>query len=259
VPEREMKNYVNTCFHNTTDHTEFLRGVQKALKELGPYGIFCGDNIFTIHRNLSFLDDEVFMSIFERNTQSDNRAMQETERSIIWRTHVLSWAARSCLKFEGDFVECACYKGTSAKIICEYLDFNSTGKHYYLYDLFEHEKGMDHHAMPGHSKSLYEQVQQRFAEYPNVHVIQGSVPEALLLNAPQKIAFMHLDINSAAAEIGALEILFERIVPGGMLVLDDYGWLAYNAQKQAEDPFFAKRGLRVLELPTGQGLVVKFK
>ncbi len=79
------------------------------------------------------------------------------------------------------------------------------------------------------------------------------------MESPQKIAFMHLDINSAPAEIAALELLFDRIVPGGIIVLDDYGWLAYRAQQQAELNFFAARGIKVLELPTGQGLVVKFK
>ncbi len=116
---------------------------------------------------------------------------------------------------------------------------------------------MDHHALSGHTRSLYEQVRQRFIEYPEVHVIKGSVPEILHTHAPEKIAFMHLDVNSAAAEIGTLELLFDRIVPGGMLVLDDYGWLAYKDQKQAEDIFFAERGYHVLELPTGQGLLIK--
>jgi len=68
---------------------------------------------------------------------------------------------------------------------------------------------------------------------------------------------MHLDLNNADAEIGALKLLFERMVPGAVLVLDDYGWLAYRAQKLAEDPWFAQRGYRVLELPTGQGLLIK--
>jgi hypothetical protein len=40
------------------------------------------------------------------------------------------------------------------------------------------------------------------------------------------------------------------------VLLDDYGWYAYRAQKRAEDAFFAAQGYKVLELPTGQGLVV---
>lgn len=47
------------------------------------------------------------------------------------------------------------------------------------------------------------------------------------------------------------------MVPGGLIVLDDYGWLGYRAQKEAEDAFFAERSYMVLELPTGQGLIVK--
>jgi O-methyltransferase len=68
---------------------------------------------------------------------------------------------------------------------------------------------------------------------------------------------MHIDMNNAAAELGALEQLFDRVSPGGMIVFDDYGWTGYRDQKQAADTFMRDRGLSVLELPTGQGLVVK--
>ena len=46
-------------------------------------------------------------------------------------------------------------------------------------------------------------------------------------------------------------------MPSGIVILDDYGWLVLRSQKDAEDEFFARRGYQVLELPTGQGLVVK--
>jgi len=97
----------------------------------------------------------------------------------------------------------------------------------------------------------------RFADMPNVVVTQGAVPEVLHQVAPEKIAFMHLDMNNAAAEVGALEVLFDRMVPGALLVLDDYGWAVYRDQKLAEDAWLAQRGYQVMELPTGQGLVIK--
>ena len=43
---------------------------------------------------------------------------------------------------------------------------------------------------------------------------------------------------------------------GAAIVLDDYGWRPFRRQKEVADAFFASRGLEVLELPTGQGLVV---
>ena len=111
--------------------------------------------------------------------------------------------------------------------------------------------------MPEHSKELYASVKKRFGSFANVTVTQGKVPDILAEVSPKKIAFMHLDMNNADAEVGALEVLFDRMVPGAVLILDDYGWLGYRAQKLAEDPWFEKRGYRVLELPTGQGLLIK--
>ena len=46
-----------------------------------------------------------------------------------------------------------------------------------------------------------------------------------------------VDMNDADAELGALEMLFDRISPGGMIVFDDYGWTGYRAQKDAADTF----------------------
>jgi hypothetical protein len=42
-----------------------------------------------------------------------------------------------------------------------------------------------------------------------------------------------------------------------MIVFDDYGWSAYRAQHDAEKAWAAKRGYRILEMSTGQGLLVK--
>lgn len=168
------------------------------------------------------------------------------------------WGVRNGLRLAGDFVECACYKGTTARIVCDAVDFGTQAdRRYYLYDLFDYDPSLPHHAMPEHSKQLYGWVRQRFSDLPNVTVSQGKVPQVLHEAAPRQIAFMHLDLNNAEAEIGALDMLFDRMVPGAVLTLDDYGWLYYRAQKDAEDLWFAQRGYRVLELPTGQGIVIK--
>ncbi|HLO34499.1 MAG TPA: hypothetical protein VK194_00390 [Candidatus Deferrimicrobium sp.] len=41
------------------------------------------------------------------------------------------------------------------------------------------------------------------------------------------------------------------------MILDDHGHLPYAAQKRAFDAFAAERGVQVLLLPTGQGLIFK--
>lgn len=100
-------------------------------------------------------------------------------------------------------------------------------------------------------------MRQRFQSYPNVRIIRGVVPDSFAAAVPDRIAYCHIDLNSPAAEVGALDVLFDRVVSGGMVVFDDYGWLPFAKQKAAEDAFAERRGYDILELPTGQGLLVK--
>ncbi|WP_340316741.1 TylF/MycF/NovP-related O-methyltransferase [Rhizorhabdus argentea] len=245
--------HVTSLFFGVKNWQEFIRSINGAIGALNnKAGLFTGDNLITYSKNLSFLTDAEFMKAFNAH------ATTNIEKGIIWRIATVAWAARNGMRLEGDFVECACYKGITARIVCDYVDFGSQpDRHYYLYDLFEHDASMPHHHMPEHSQSLFDEVKQRFSHLPNVTVTQGRVPESLAQAAPEKIAFLHLDLNNANAEMGALEVLFDRMVPGAIMVLDDYGWLAYRAQKLAEDPWLEKRGYRVMELPTGQGLLIK--
>ncbi|UTP39763.1 TylF/MycF family methyltransferase [Phenylobacterium sp. LH3H17] len=183
-----------------------------------------------------------------RNTRSG------PERGGVWRVSTLLWAARHVAHLEGDFVECACYRGSSARTVADLIDISK--RRHYLYDLFDHDPAMPHHQMAEHSSTLYDEVRARFPE-PNVIITQGKVPESLVIAAPDRIAFMHLDLNNAEAEIGVLEVLWDRIVPGGILILDDFGWLPYYRQFNAETDWFTARGHVILEMPTGQGLVIK--
>jgi hypothetical protein len=243
---------MSRSFYGVTD----LAPIQAAVDGIAgvmaePRGLFVGDNLITLAKRLGFLDDKVLMEAFLRNAET------VAERGALWRIVTLVWAARSALRVEGDFVECGCYKGNSARIISEVVGFADLPRHYYLYDLFQHDESMPHHSMMEHSETLVDQVRARFADMSNVTITQGRVPDSLAVAAPEKIAFMHLDLNNAAAEIGALEVLFDRISPGGILILDDFGWMAYQDQMIAEVQWMLARGYRILELPTGQGLVIK--
>jgi O-methyltransferase len=90
-----------------------------------------------------------------------------------------------------------------------------------------------------------------------VRVIRGSVPESFAEAAPDAIALLHLDMNSAESEIGALDHLFDRVSPGGIVIFDDFGWTDYAPQRIAETAYMKERGYRILEMPTGQGFLIK--
>ncbi len=234
------------------DFAPFIESMQASLARIiRQETVFAADNLITFSKSLGFLDDPAFMAPFNANAEGTS------DRSPIWRRYVVAWAAHSALRVEGDLVECACYKGVTARIAADYAGLKDQDRRYWLYDLFEHDSSMPHHPMAEHGPTLYQQVCARFADLPNVTVVKGRAPQAIAENGPDRIAFLHLDLNNAEAEIGTLDLLFDRMSPGGLIVLDDYGWAGYRAQKTAEDAWFAARGYRVLELPTGQGLLIK--
>ena len=55
----------------------------------------------------------------------------------------------------------------------------------------------------------------------------------------------------------AIEHFWPKLSTGAMVVLDDYGWTRYEAQKETIDEFARSVGVEALTLPTGQGLLVK--
>ena len=217
--------------------------------------VFAGDNVMLFQRNLGYRRNKRFVNAFNAN------AFTAQEKSLELRLNTLTWAAEHALHVEGDFVECGVWKGFCSAVITDYLDFKHIPKTYYLYDTFEGiPEGYDtekHNSPLLSEPGLDEKVIERFRKHPNVRVIKGIVPQSFEQAVPEKVAFLHLDMNSSKSEIEALEALFEKVSSGGVIVFDDYGWTGYSAQQLAEDEFMRKRGHRILELPTGQGLLIK--
>ena len=61
----------------------------------------------------------------------------------------------------------------------------------------------------------------------------------------------------AFSEIAALEYFWDKLRLGAPVVLDDYGKAKFVEQKRAMDAFAARRGVKLLNLPTGKGLLLK--
>jgi len=250
-------------FHGRPDEQErvlrLILEVKQAYQALGAR-TYTGDMLCTFARNQSFVDDAKFRAAFDHNAGDD------LEKTWLWRLHTLTWAASQALKLDGDFVECGTYRGFMSAVICEFLDFETQPKSFYLYDSFAglpedwSAEGERQHTNPVYARSEgYSEaaVRARFARYPNVKVIAGVVPKVLHGTAPERISFLHIDLNAALAEIAALELLFDRVVPGGLIIFDDFGHMMHYAQHKLETDWMRSRGYSILELPTGQGLVVK--
>lgn len=253
-----MERLQPTCMtggnFNVTDQAKFEQAI-KLLKESlfdGGATFFCSDNLITWNKNLSFLRDDFYLNILGAEANSF------VEKSIIWRTYTLLYFANLAGSRAGDFIELGCHAGFTALQVIKRTRLEQLGKAYYLYDLFEWNEGDAHTLLEGHKNpQMFEDVCARFEAYPFVKVIKGSVPQSFEQDFPEQIAFAHIDMNHPVPEAGALEMVLPRLSPGGIVIFDDYGWWGYSAQKQAIDPIVARYGLSVLEMPTGQGLLIK--
>lgn len=251
TPEpNKVRAYAMPVFWGARDSEAVARNLTAAAEQVEP-GYYIGDNLFTWGRNMSMLDDPAFVAAWQDNAESD------ADRAIVWRRYILACAAYHCVHLDGDFVECGAYTGVGVKTVVDYLGATAFPKTFWAYDLFVHETSMAHHAMPEHGEGLEARVRAKFKDYPQVRIVRGSIPEVFAGQSPSAVAYLHLDLNQAPAEVAALDHLFDRVVPGGIVVLDDYEWAAYRSQKIAEDAWFEARGYRVFPLPTGQGIVIK--
>lgn len=218
------------------------------------------DGLITVH-NSDFTNDERFKRAYKLGEQLDSWWSAQ----IHWRVHVLFWAATRAVRLEGDFVECGVNRGGFARSIIEYVAFEQLrDKKYYLLDTFEgllekyisdeeRRYGVDDYQY----EDCYDEVKKTFGNFENVVIVKGAVPETLSQVKSEKVCFLSIDMNCVAPEIAAAEFFWDKLVSGAAVVLDDYGWAKHIVQKRAFDEFAVRKGVPILSLPTGQGLILK--
>jgi len=224
---------------------------------------YYADGMATIH-SAEFMTDPKFIAAYRAGAN-------KTKPRIWWRAYVALWAAQQGLLLKGDFVECGVHTGMLSKTICEYIKFSEVkDKKFYLLDTYcgiveslisEEEKRLNYNFTKlnetHYPTDIYEKTLSQFSMYENVELVRGMIPGTLAQVPSTSIAYLSIDMNAEVPEIAAGEFFWPKLSPGAFIVLDDYGWSKHKAQKAAWDRFASARGVTVLSLPTGQGLLQK--
>lgn len=229
-------------------------------------GYYDSDGLRTLH-NHDFMADPAFLAAYGRGL-----AASGVDYGFQWRVYIALWAARSAARVPGDFVECGVNRGFMSSAIMHALDWNTTGRTFWLLDTFA---GLDTRqvseversggVLERNSKELetgfyttdLDNVRRNFAEWPRARIVVGAVPGTLAQVTAERIAFLHLDMNCVEPEVAALDQLWPRLSPGAFALLDDYAYWGYQPQKDGLDAWAAAHGVPIAGLPTGQGLIVK--
>jgi hypothetical protein len=205
-----------------------------------------------------YLSDARFIEAYARAQQITGFV-----RDIRWRAHTFCVIARHCLSVPGDFVECGTRTGLMTHTMLQYASFGTQNRTLYLFDTWA---GFDRDSLGENEKHLadtstlkvdFEKIRDTYTGYSNVTLVRGAVPGTLEQVTWGKVAFVHIDMNCRAPEIAAMEFFWDKLSSGGAIVLDDYGHPGYDDQRLAHDAFARAKGVAVMALPTGTGIIFK--
>ncbi|MFD9499107.1 TylF/MycF/NovP-related O-methyltransferase [Streptomyces sp. NPDC060035] len=176
----------------------------------------------------------------------------------------------------GDIVECGVWRGGSMQACAKtLLSLGETGRDLYLFDTYEgmtpptaedlrrdgrpaqellDAQGRDR---PIWAVASLEDVQAGFEGVPypkdRIHYVQGKVEDTVPAQAPGQISILRLDTDWYASTKHELEHLYARLVSGGVLLIDDYGY--WQGSRQAVDEFLEETGAQLLLLRMDEGRI----
>jgi len=222
--------------------------------------VFKADGVMTSN-NCDFMKEPRFVRAY----QAAEATNPWEGFNLPWRMYVVCSLAEMVKNLQGDFVECGVNTGAYARGVIEYVNFSSLGKTFYLLDTYqglvrEQITDAEYRAGVGEYlttyKDVYKQVVDTFKPFP-VKIIKGAVPGTLVQCDAERICYLSIDMNVVEPEIAAANFFWDKIVPGGVMVLDDYGFPAHIAQKKAFDQFAVEKNATLLYIPTGQAIIFK--
>jgi hypothetical protein len=167
----------------------------------------------------------------------------------------------------GAVVECGVWRGGSMHAVARTLD--KAGDHsrdLYLFDTFEgmstpseHDRRHDGRTAAQlletsdrsarvWAEASLEDVRDGFTQVPypaeRIQFVPGTVEETVPGQAPEEIALLRLDTDWYESTRHELEHLYPRLVSGGVLILDDYGY--WEGARKAVVEFLERTGERLL-------------
>lgn len=199
-----------------------------------------------------FLEDEDFLAYYKKFMDVGNWHSLD-------RKYTLDQLLKLTLHLEGDLVECGTYKGASAFLMCK--AHRDSGRVVHLFDSFEGLSAPDHrdgaYWVQGALTMPEQTLHETLAEFHNYETYKGWIPERFSEVANLKFSFLHIDVDLYQPTWDSLAFFYDKIVPGGVILMDDYGFKTCPGAKSAVDEFFLGRAEQIVMLPTGQAFTVK--
>jgi hypothetical protein len=210
---------------------------------------FNSDNLATVN-DYSFVQNIDFQAA---RSEGESRWVGGS-RDISWRLHVFLWAIETAVSNfpELDVVEFGTGQGYMAAASCPRIATRSafTGR-FFLFDTFERND----ESLFYYSDDVNE-VRSYFSKFPFVQVIEGQLPATVESSGIRQVSFLHVDLNSAEGEEASLRSISPLLADGALVLFDDAGNPGCQNQLEVARNFALSRDRSLLQLPTGQALLL---
>lgn len=181
------------------------------------------------------------------------------------RCYILERFVRHCLHLDGDVAECGVFKGGTAFLLAHTMQGHPTlqDKRLHLFDTFSGMPTAAEGDPSGHKRgdfgdTLLDWVRNYLRPFPFVEYHPGIMPDTFKGVQERKFSFVHVDVDLYQTAKECCEFFYGRMVQGGVMIFDDYGFRGYQfAEKKAVDDFFKDKPEVPISLRTGQCLVIK--
>ena len=177
------------------------------------------------------------------------------------RCWILLHFLRHSLELAGDFIECGVFRGGTALLAAEVLRKANDRRPLHLFDSFS---GMpDTLAGDTFSKGDFGNTSEatvRALLAPtkcDIRVHSGYMPDTFVSADISQVAYAHIDVDLYKSVCDCVEFVYPRLVPGGVMIFDDYGFPSCWRSREAVNHSFASKREKPIYLPTGQALVLK--
>ena len=153
----------------------------------------------------------------------------------------------------GDIVECGCARGGSAALMALTLQQAGSRRKLWLFDSFEGLPAPSSEDPDFEIADLFtgtcvgtvgevHELFERLGIAGDVAFVKGLFQETLPVAPIEQIAILHIDGDWYESVRVCLESLYDKVVPGGVIQLDDYGY--WEGARKAVDEFMSRRKIR---------------
>ena len=174
------------------------------------------------------------------------------------RCFVLHQLARTLEGSNGDFAEIGVYKGGTAYLTAR----AAPGKTIHLFDTFEGmpevDAGIDAHRTGDFADTRYDDVRSFLAPFrERIAFHKGFFPATAAGLEEKTFALVYVDVDIHQSVKDALAFFYPRLVPGGVMLFDDFDSPKCQGVRKAIEEFLADKPERPVVTAYYQAMIIK--